>query len=182
MGLSIVRQIIETNGGKIEVNSEPSIGTKMTVKLALDKPEQSTQTTLKANLSQRDQFLSFLSRLQGRSICILQKQLDPASQDPSISRIVEGLTSFTKVLTSTLQKHLKMNVIRTAKWDGHDADLVIVPELSFDYLKSIRKSRADGSKAPVTIFVAMDGLEAATLRSDWRVRSKESVVEIMTQP
>jgi hypothetical protein len=75
-----------------------------------------------------------------------------------------------------------MNVIRTAQWDAHDSDLVIVPELSFAYLKSIRKSRSNGSKAPVTIFVAMDGLEAATLRSDWRIRSKESVVEIMTQP
>jgi hypothetical protein len=34
----------------------------------------------------------------------------------------------------------------------------------------------------VTIFVALDALEAATLRSDVRVQSKESVVEIMTQP
>jgi hypothetical protein len=154
----------------------------VTVKLALDKPEKSTETTLRANPTQRDQFHTFLSRLQGRSICILQKQFDPASQDPSLAPIVEGLTRFTKVLISTLQKHLRMNVIRTAQWDAHDSDLVIVPELSFAYLKSIRKSRSNGSKAPVTIFVAMDGLEAATLRSDWRIRSKESVVEIMTQP
>lgn len=154
----------------------------MTVKLALVKPEQPMNTTLRANPSQRDQFLSFLSRLQGRTICILQKRLGTSSQDPSMSHIFEGLARFTKALVSTLQKHLKMNVIRTSNWDGHQADLVIVPELSFDYLKSIRRSRYNGGKAPVTVFVAMDALEAATLRSDWRVRSKESVVEIMTQP
>jgi hypothetical protein len=64
----------------------------------------------------------------------------------------------------------------------HDADIVIVPELSFDYLASIRSSRQNGGPAPVTIFVAMDALEAATLRSDARIKNKESVVEIMTQP
>jgi hypothetical protein len=96
--------------------------------------------------------------------------------------VVEGLARFTNVLSSTLQKHLKMNVFRTTQWTGHVADIVIVPELSFDYLDSIRRSRIDGAKAPMTIFVAMDAMEAATLRSDARIRRKESVVEIMTQP
>jgi hypothetical protein len=96
--------------------------------------------------------------------------------------IVEGLARFTNVLANTLQKHLKMNLIRTTEADGHDCNIVIVPELSFEYLAMIRRSRIEDRKAPVTIFVAMDALEAATLRSDARVKSKESVVEIMTQP
>jgi hypothetical protein len=96
--------------------------------------------------------------------------------------IVEGLARFTNTLSTTLQKHLKMDVVRTTEWKGHDADIVIVPELSFDYLASIRRSRINGERAPVTIFVAMDAMEAATLRSDARIRNKESVVEVMTQP
>ncbi|KAH3948584.1 hypothetical protein HBH70_071620 [Parastagonospora nodorum] len=182
LGLSIVRQIIETNGGKIEVNSEPSIGTKITVKLAVSRPETSPEAGLRETPSQRSRFLSYLSRLRGRSICILQKHLEYPANDPAMSKIVEGLARFTNVLANTLEKHLKMNVVRTTEWTGHGSDIVIVPELSFDYLTSIRRSRSNGDKAPVTIFVAMDALEAATLRSDWRVRSKESVVEIMTQP
>jgi hypothetical protein len=96
--------------------------------------------------------------------------------------IFEGLARFTNTLSTTLQKHLKMNVVRTTEWGKHDADIVIVPEFSFEYLASIRRSRADGERAPVTIFIALDAMEAATLRSDARVRSKESVVEVMTQP
>jgi hypothetical protein len=182
LGLSIVRQIIETNGGKIEINSEPSVGTKITVKLALSRPETRIETSLREVQSQRSQFLSYLPRLQGRNICILQKHLEYSVRDPALSRIVEGLARFTNVLSNTLEKQLKMNVVRTNDWTGHESDIVIVPEVSFDYLKSIRRSRTGSVRAPVTIFVAMDALEAATLRSDWRVRNKESVVEIMTQP
>jgi hypothetical protein len=152
------------------------------VKLAVSRPEISPEAGLRETPSQRSRFLSYLSRLRGRSICILQKHLDYPANDPAMSKIVEGLARFTNVLANTLEKHLKMNVVRTTEWTGHGSDIVIVPELSFDYLTSIRRSRSNGDKAPVTIFVAMDALEAATLRSDWRVRSKESVVEIMTQP
>jgi hypothetical protein len=182
LGLSIVRQIIETNGGKIEVNSEPSIGTKLTVKLALTKPEAPDTSPLSIIATQRSQFLSYISRLEGRNICILQRPIDLPPGESSMRPIVEGLARFTNTLSTTLQKHLKMDVVRTTEWKGHDADIVIVPELSFDYLASIRRSRINGERAPVTIFVAMDAMEAATLRSDARIRNKESVVEVMTQP
>jgi hypothetical protein len=77
-----------------------------------------------------------------------------------------------------------MRVTQSTKWHDNDTELIICPEPSFDYLASIRDRRAvaNADKAPVTIFVALDALEAATLRSDVRVQSKESVVEIMTQP
>ena len=89
---------------------------------------------------------------------------------------------FTNALVDTLEHHLKMKVVKSTEWEGHDADLVICPELSFDYLATIRRHRNPGQKAPVTIFIGMDALEAATLRSDVRVTSRESVVEIITQP
>ncbi|KAL5120178.1 hypothetical protein ACEQ8H_002004 [Pleosporales sp. CAS-2024a] len=182
LGLSIIRQIIETNGGRIEVHSEPSVGTKVTVKLALFRPEPLADTTLGNMQTQRGQFLAHLSRLRGRKICILRNRLTQSSLDQATLQILEGLSRFTDVLANTLEEQLCMDVVQTTEWVGHESDLVIVPELSFDYLSSIRSSRAPGGRAPVTIFVAMDALEAATLRSDWRVRNKESVVEILTQP
>ena len=178
LGLSIVRQIIEANGGKIEVSSDHSTGTKVTVKLSLARPEVSPPTT-----AQRTEYFSSLSRLQGRKVCILHRSATNQNirDEPQNA---EGLARFTQALTSTLSNHLKMEVTQSTKWQDNDIDLVICPEPSFDYLASIRDSRAatNADKAPVTIFVALDALEAATLRSDVRVQSKESVVEIMTQP
>ncbi|KAF2743306.1 hypothetical protein M011DRAFT_461740 [Sporormia fimetaria CBS 119925] len=178
LGLSIVRQIIETNGGKIEISSDHTFGTKITVKLSLTKPEAA-----QIALPQRNEYLSWLPRLKGLKVCILQRL--HADQDVvDEPQNAEGLAKFTKALTATLTDHLKMDVVQTTKWEDNACDLVICPEPSFDYLHSIRERRfdANAAKAPVTIFVAMDGLEAATLRSDVRVQNKESVVEIMTQP
>jgi hypothetical protein len=178
LGLSIVRQIIETNGGKIEISSDHSSGTKIQVKLSLIRPE-----TTQIALPQRTEYLSWLPRLKGRKVCILHR----AEMDQDIvdePQNTEGLAKFTRALSTTLANHLKMDVVQTSEWEGNNADLVICPEPSFQYLSSIRHQRADAksAKAPVTIFVALDALEAATLRSDARVQSKESVVEIMSQP
>ncbi|KAF1358236.1 hypothetical protein EJ07DRAFT_32700, partial [Lizonia empirigonia] len=178
LGLSIVRQIIETNGGKIEVSSDHSSGTKITVKLSLIRPE-----TPQVALPQSNEYLSWLLRLKGRKVCILHRA--ESNQDLlDEPQNAEGLAQFTRVLTATLSNHLKMDVVPTTKWEGNNADFVICPEPSFDYLASIRRQRngANVSKAAVTIFVALDALEASTLRSDVRVQNKESVVEIMTQP
>lgn len=178
LGLSIVRQIIEANGGRIEVSSDHSTGTKVTVKLSLARPEVHPPT-----IARGIEYQSCLSRLQGRRVCILHRSAtDQDIRDEPQN--IEGLAKFTQALTSTLSSHLKMRVTQSTKWHDNDIKLVICPEPSFDYLASIRDRRAeDGAdKAPVTIFVALDALEAATLRSDVRVQSKESVVEVITQP
>lgn len=178
LGLSIVRQIIETNGGKIEVSSDQVSGTKFTVKLSLIRPVANQIT-----LPQRDEYLSWLPRLRGRKVCILHR----ADFDQDIvdePQNAEGLGKFIRALKTTLVQHMKMDVIQTTKWEDNLCDLVICPEPSFDYLASIRDKKADtkADKTSVTIFVALDALEAMTLRSDVRVKNKESVVEIMTQP
>ncbi|CAN9334894.1 unnamed protein product [Alternaria alternata] len=172
-----VRQIIDTNGGKVEVSSDPQVGTKLIVKLALTRPEAPVSLT-----AERAQYLSHLPRLKGRRICILRKKIAGPSENTSVSKTDEGLLRFTNALAYTLETQLKMQVVKTTEWEGHHADIVICPELSFDYLATIRKRRAHGQRAPVTVFVGMDALEAATLRSDARVTNRESVVEIITQP
>ncbi|CAN9277603.1 unnamed protein product [Alternaria alternata] len=180
LGLSIVKQIIDTNGGKVDIRSELAVGTEVTVKIALPKPDRSITGN-----PERSQFLSILPRLKRRKICILHKKLElveAQTQSPED----EGLQRFITSLARTLENHLHMDVILATKWEGHGAELVICPEVSFDYLAAIRRNRVSthraSRRAPVAIFVAMDSLEAATLRSDERVSNRESVVEIMTQP
>ena len=82
---------------------------------------------------------------------------------------------------------IAMNFLQINRWHNfttryNGADIVICPEVSFDYLNIVRRRRMSDQRAPVIIFIGMDALEAATLRSDVRVTSKQSVVEIITQP
>ncbi|EUC31900.1 hypothetical protein COCCADRAFT_100102 [Bipolaris zeicola 26-R-13] len=177
LGLSIVRQIIDTSGGKIEVSSQPSIGSKVTVKLALTQPESSDML-----MAEHRRFQSTLARLQGHRICILSRKTKKSPDDADYSQAEEGLVRFTNALADTLEKHLKMDVVMSTDSEYNGADIVICPEVSFDYLNIIRRRRTRDQQAPVIIFIGMDALEAATLRSDVRVTSRQSVVEIITQP
>ncbi|KAL5410442.1 hypothetical protein PMIN04_010638 [Paraphaeosphaeria minitans] len=177
LGLSIVRQIIETSGGKMEVSSEPSVGTTFIVKLSLTRP-----TIPPPPIPRITEHISVVARLAGRRVCILHRKHHSPSESSDSFGNSGGLGRFTDALRHTLETHLKMQVVQTEDWSGHEADIVICPEPSFDYLDTIRRWRVNNEQAPVTVFVAMDALEAATLRSDVRVDNKESVVEIMTQP
>ena len=83
---------------------------------------------------------------------------------------------------SRIAEWLEMEVIQTTEWLGHDVDIVFCTEPSFEYLKDIRARRPPNAKVPIIIFVAMDAIEASALCNDARILSKESVVEIITQP
>ncbi|CAI6337084.1 unnamed protein product [Periconia digitata] len=177
LGLSIVRQIIDSLGGNISVTSAPGKGTEVGLRFVL--PRSETSPSLQ---HQPTQFMNILAQLQGRRICILTEPPTAQENNEDDTTSQGGMARFTSALTYTLTKHLDMDVVQTQQWDMQDTDLVICPEPQFSYLSNIRRQRTFGERAPITIFVAMDALEAATLRTDVRVRSKESVVEIMAQP
>jgi signal transduction histidine kinase len=177
LGLSIVQQIIDSVGGKISVTSDLAQGTEVRVRFALLKPEGPV-----VEQPQRNRYLDNLSQLKGRRICILHLAQNPEPDETSTAGTREALNRFTNAMSYTLSEHLKMQVIQTEAWEGHDADIVICPEPCFQYLALIRHRRTIDQRAPVTIFVAVDALEAATLRTDVRVKSRESVVEVMMQP
>jgi signal transduction histidine kinase len=176
LGLSIVRQIIETIGGKIQINSDLGSGTEVQVKIALPLLDRVRPQP------QRTRFLEMIDRLRDRRVCVLHRTKAPNTDASDVPSNREGLERFITAMTGAMRDHLKMNVVQTEEWEGNDADLVICPEPSFEYLAAIRERRMVGNVCPVTVFVAMDPLEAATLRTDARVVSRESVVEIMTQP
>ncbi|KAF1960780.1 hypothetical protein CC80DRAFT_590121 [Byssothecium circinans] len=177
LGLSIIRHIVDSFEGKISVTSDQVSGTEIRVRLSLAKSGRSS-----IDDPLRAQYLATLPQLKGQRICILHRQLntDEETTDTPASR--GALKRFTAALTYTLTEQLKMEVIQSEVWEGNDASLVICPEPSFEYLASIRNTRTVDKRVPVTVFVAMDVLEAATLRTDVRVTSRESVVEIMMQP
>ncbi|KAF2000260.1 hypothetical protein P154DRAFT_205033 [Amniculicola lignicola CBS 123094] len=176
LGLSIVSNIIQSISGRIDVSSDQS-GTQVVVKLSLPRPEVPPPRTNSKSL-----FCDAVSRLKGRRVCVLHKTPPNVSPLTGTGQIQTGLTLFVESLIVTLKEWLQMEVVLTDDNEGQEVDFVICPEASFEYLNNLRRSRASGTKASVTIFVAADGIEAATLRSDVRVSSKESVVEIIPQP
>jgi signal transduction histidine kinase len=184
LGLHIVRQLVETTGGKIDLRSQIGIGTDVSIKLALPDGDRGV------NLNDEEASLEEIAaQLRGRRICILGTPLldtppndrapfpaaDTKNRSNGPQQVMDGLER-------TLTDWLGMDVVVSGAWEGHDAEFVICTEPSFAYLEAIRRKRKPNQRAPVTIFIAIDAIEAAALRDDVRVQSKESVVEITIQP
>lgn len=176
VGLSVVKRILEDVGGSIEISSEPNKGTDVSLNLSFDRFERSEDYKPPHNA-----VISKLSQLKSRRICILHTKMPDKNSSPDEVQHWEMLKHYISALTSTLREELKMIVTQTSDWDGHDeSDIVICPEVSFECLQTIRA--ASIRNPPATLLIAMDTIEAETIRCDARVTSSESVVEVMTQP
>jgi len=177
LGLSIVRQIVMESNGSIELKSNQGEGTKVTIRLTMPnatEPEPSIQDP--------ESVTNIAKRIRKKRICILHKSItDPQYQFKTVNE-VRGAELFAESLSETFTHWFDMTPVVTSSWTGHHADIVICTETSFEYLASIRESISPGRKAPITIFIAIDAIEAAALRSDARVLSDESVVEVISQP
>jgi signal transduction histidine kinase len=178
VGLSVVRRILEDIGGRIDVNSRPSIGTDIVLKLPLERLSDEEAHDIKLN-----PLPVAMAALKGRKACILYAGSD-ASDPPEQVQHKKTLLHYVEVLAATLSNVLQLDLHHTSAWDGtDDTEVVICPEVSFESLQAIRTSAAKaGRRCPATVLIAMDILEAETLRSDARVTGKESIVESVTQP
>ncbi|KAF1841778.1 uncharacterized protein K460DRAFT_173295 [Cucurbitaria berberidis CBS 394.84] len=176
VGLNVVQRIIEDIGGSVEITSHPGKGTDVTLRLPLERNKRVENPGSPHNL-----ILASLSQLKSRKICILHSKPPDENGPPEGLRHWQMLTRYIDAISSTLQDELKMIVTKTSEWDGHDeSDVVVCPEVFFEGLQAIRS--AMHRRPPATLFIAMDTLEADTLRCDARVTSKSSIVEVMTQP
>jgi signal transduction histidine kinase len=178
VGLSVVRRILEDIGGRIDVSSKPSIGTDIVLKLPLERLSEEENHDVKIN-----PLPVAMSSIKGRKACIMYTGAD-ASDSTEQALHKKTLLHYVEVLAATLSNVLQLDLYHTSFWDGSDdTEVVICPEVSFEGLQMIRTSAAKaGRRCPATILIAMDVLEAETLRSDARVTSKESIVESVTQP
>jgi signal transduction histidine kinase len=165
VGLSVVKRILEDVGGRITVSSSPSVGTDIILRLPLERLTEEEGNDIKINP------LSIaMSGLKGRRACILYAGSDP-SDSPEIVQHKKTLLHYVEVLAATLSNVLLLDLHHTTVWDGSDdTEIVICPEVSFESLQAIRTSAAKaGRRCPPTVLIAMDVLEAETLRCDARV-------------
>jgi signal transduction histidine kinase len=178
VGLSVVRRILEDIGGQLDVCSQAMKGTDIILKLPLERLSEEDGHDPKIN-----PLPSAMSGLKGRKVCVMYSGEDP-SDAPAQAKHKQTVKRYVEVLSSTLSDVLQVEIWHSSVWDGYDgSEVVICPEVSFECLHTIRENAAKaGRKCPAIILVAMDILEAETLRCDARVTGEESIVETVTQP
>ncbi|KAH8723063.1 hypothetical protein GQ44DRAFT_761306, partial [Phaeosphaeriaceae sp. PMI808] len=179
VGLSVVKRVLEDIGGQIEVHSELSKGTEITLRLPLERSiDEESQTTI---INPQP---AVSSELKGRKVCIYLGSLESNEPSEQAQRLRTMLDRYVDVLSTTLSNVLGLEVKQTSVWDGSDdTEVMICSEVAFESLQIIRTAAFKANRrCPATVFIAMDVLEAETLRSDARVTSKESIVESIIQP
>jgi signal transduction histidine kinase len=178
VGLAVVKRIIEDIGGQIDIHSEASKGTDIILRLPLECLSNEEGHDPKIN-----PLPVAMAGLKGRKVCILYHISEP-NDSPEQLLHKQTLKRYVEVLSATLSNVLQLDIYQTSVWDGSDeTEVVICPEVSFDSLQMIRRNAAKaGRRCPATVLIAMDILEAETLRSDARVTSRESIVQSITQP
>jgi hypothetical protein len=173
LGMSIVQQLVQSLNGTIHIKSKLQTGTEVQVEF----PVYASKSPAASNVQSELQKLSaVIARLRQRKICVLE----PANGLSLSENSKDG--GFGRSLVDLLKKGFAVDAFHWTYWQEDDVDIVICTEPSFRSLADMRIMRRANRKVPVFIFVALDGIEASALRNDARVLSKESVVDIITQP
>lgn len=173
LGLTITRQLVHQLGGSVELDSEVGKGTTVTTEFTIPRlpppePGRERKTTVQ----------QVRERLAGKKIAVLK-----GSEHGASDNWLQEQTMFAESLVETFRDWFGLEVtIVSDEAEEEEASIVICLEPSFKYLAHLISSTKGGEKPAITIFLALDAIEAATLRLDERVASKLSVVEIMPRP
>jgi signal transduction histidine kinase len=178
LGLSIVRQLVESLGGSIDIKSQPRVGTEVRVRLTL--PSSGVPSSPEEN--ELNPITALKTRIQGKRVCVLDSSAGvPGQHHPGLSPS-PATARLGPSLVPSLRDWLGVDVVLSEQWDKLDFDIVILTEVSFDFLVEIRSRSEGDKKIPLVIFVALDAIEASSVRNDSRILDTDIVVEIITQP
>jgi signal transduction histidine kinase len=178
LGLSIVRGIVDSMGGNIAIKSQQKVGTE--VKVSLPIPE--AHPALEPDPKSREAMMAIaLKGICGKKITIYNRQVSEPESKARKDSVATGESKVTDSLFATLTQWLGLKASVSSEIPPDGTDVILCTGPSFDFLSMIRKKYTKG-KVPVVLFLAVDTLESATLRADARITSKESIVEIITQP
>lgn len=162
LGMNIVQRLVHSLGGELSVQSEVNVGTVIKISLRLHK----------CNKLKDDFESSIATQANGRQVVIVRELIPESAETFELSRQSEQ--DFHSSLADTLQAWFGIDVTTSHKVSSENAQLIIYPGPTFEegFIKRSRKG--------ISVVIALDGIEAATLRADPRVRSGR--VEVVTQP
>lgn len=162
LGMNIVQRLVHNLGGELSVQSEVNVGTVIKVSLRLHKCNK-----------QKDDFESGIAtQASGRQVVLVRELIPESAETFELYRQSEQ--DFHSSLADTLQAWFGIDVTTSHEVSSDNAQLIIYPGPTFEegFIKRSRKG--------ISVVIALDGIEAATLRADPRVRSGR--VEVVTQP
>ncbi|OMP83838.1 Hybrid signal transduction histidine kinase B [Diplodia seriata] len=162
LGMSIVQRLVRSVGGDISVQTKVGTGTVVKIHMVLHKCEETMD----------DFALAVAAQTKDMNIAVARTIIPNDDETQKLSCDAE--VQFHASLTDTLQTWFGIKVTHLDDVNTDGSQLVMYPGPSFN---SMFKNRA---RQGVSIVVAMDGMEAATLRSDSRVTS--GWIDVVTQP
>ncbi|KAF4546168.1 Sensor histidine kinase response regulator [Lasiodiplodia theobromae] len=160
LGMSIVRRLVDSLGGSISVQSQQNVGTEIRI-----------TATLRKRVCRGENVISAIAaRLQGTRICIPDGLASNNHAAPAA--VVRGERYFVESITQSLRECFGVHVSTDVDPDGDQ--LVVYPGPDMTCMSKSRPHKG------MSVIVALDALEAATLRTDARIAG--GCVEVVTQP
>lgn len=160
LGLSIVRRLVDSLGGSINVQSQQNVGTEIRITATLRKRVCRGQNVISA----------IAAKLQGRRVCVPDGFASNNHAAPA--SVVRGERYFVQSITQSLRE--AFGVHAGTDVDPDDDQLIVYPGPN---MKCMSKSRPHRG---MSVIVALDALEAATLRTDAKIAA--GCIEVVTQP
>lgn len=133
LGLSIVHKIVLSLGGETDIQSEPGIGTKITVSVPLRLPHETLQYEVPEAYTRIHQSYC-TENYENSTVCILG--LSQSTNDNDISEGVaksraNGVVALRELLVRNLLQFFKMKVVFSETPGFEKADVLIVQETYF---------------------------------------------------
>ena len=176
LGLSIVSHMVRNMGGTIDVESSKGVGTTVRVSI-----EMSLIPTAPSILPPSDFDFPVVEQMRGMKICLLEDSTSRASKEvETVQRTSEA--RYSQILLQQVRDWFHVEASLPNTRDAGDADMGICLEPAFRHLITIREHLEGSKTVPTVIFIAYDALEMASVRTDARVLSTASVVEVLCQP
>lgn len=164
LGMSIVKRLVQSIDGEISVRSQAKAGTEVKIRVILQKGIRfSSNRDLESNVATR-----------AKEMLVALVREDVPQNDGSLSLYALSERYFHSSLSSTLEAWFGIRVTNTDDISSGSSQLILYPGPNFN------ASFQQRSRVGVSVVVALDGIEATTLRNDSRVTQGQ--IEVVTQP
>jgi signal transduction histidine kinase/CheY-like chemotaxis protein len=178
LGLSIVRQIVDSLGGKIDLLSEKDVGTDIRIWLSLPKSRDGAAEDYTTN----NPIPEMRERTSDCEMCMLIPEAEKSVGHSAGSLV--PMPTVESSMRNLVTQWFRMKVTTRKSMEGQAPDFFVFPEPPpIDYLIDFHGSSGAEKEIPV-IILCTNAFEAASLRSNGihHLTDVGRVIEIIAQP
>ena len=182
LGLSIVCQLVNVLGGRIEVASEQNVGTEVKIRFSL---MTATPDAIAVDGDVHDDPLQLVThKTRGMSLCMLNPQSCDKRNMSELEQMQDSSLAVESVFIDLAKRWFGLRTMRSKSMDGVSADFFIYVEPPpIEYLLEEHGVHAKDTEAPV-IILASNAFESASLVASGihHLTDLGRIVEIIAQP